>query len=114
MKTKIKQPQPRDEVMKYHLSNRFNCGYHRSKKDYNRKDKSWKQAPSDFLFTLPNHLQMRHGKDKSSCISPNCTRITQIERIYTDFFYFNLCKSVQSVLSVFRGKSISLRLIFLT
>ena len=50
MKTKIKQPKPRDEVMRNHLLNRFNCGYHRSKKDYNRKDKSWKQAPSDFYF----------------------------------------------------------------
>ena len=50
MKTKIKQPKPRDEVMRYHLANRFNCGSHRSKKDYNRKDKSWKQEPSDFLF----------------------------------------------------------------
>jgi len=52
MKTKIKLPKPRDEVMKYHLENKFNCGCHKSKKSYNRKDKSWKKALSDFPFLL--------------------------------------------------------------
>jgi len=43
MKSKTKLPKPRDEVMVYHLSNRFNCGAHATKKSYNRKDKSWKK-----------------------------------------------------------------------
>jgi len=63
MKTKIKLPKPRDEVMVYHLNNRFNCGAHSTKKRYNRKDKSWKKdCPSDF-FLLLKELKLHFGRD---------------------------------------------------
>ena len=40
--TKKNNQKARDEIMLYHLNNRFNCGAHKSKKHYNRNDKSWK------------------------------------------------------------------------
>ena len=39
-----KKMKPRDEVMLLHLLKTFNCGFHASKKSYNRQEENKKMA----------------------------------------------------------------------